>query len=98
MRVILHAVSLTAAPFSVVTAIQLNGPDLQVAVEDNGAPFGPTQAATPGMAQDLEAATIGGRGLMLVQKFAQALTYSRIGDRNRVVLHFTQTATQTLAS
>lgn len=89
VNVILHAVPLAAAPLSIGVFIRPQGPDLQVAVEDNGAPFDPTQAETKDPAPDLEAATIGGRGLMLVRQFAQALTYSRVGDRNRTMLDFT---------
>jgi anti-sigma regulatory factor (Ser/Thr protein kinase) len=89
VNVMLHAVPLAADPLSIGIFIRPKGADLQVVVEDNGAPFDPTQAATQEPAPDLEAATIGGRGLMLVRQFAQALTYSRIGDRNRTMLDFT---------
>jgi anti-sigma regulatory factor (Ser/Thr protein kinase) len=89
VNVILHAVPLAADPLSIGIFIRPKGANLQVVVEDNGAPFDPTRTATQDPAPDLEAATIGGRGLMLVRQFAQALTYSRIGDRNRTMLDFT---------
>jgi anti-sigma regulatory factor (Ser/Thr protein kinase) len=90
VNVILHAVPLTTAPLFIGIALRPNGRNLQVTVEDSGAAFDPTQAATQGVAPDLETATVGGRGLMLVHKFAQALTYSRVGNRNRIALDFSR--------
>ena len=86
-NVILHAVPLAARKLSVTISFVPAGKNLRVTVEDDGAPFDPTAAAIPSAKPDLN--TTGGRGLMLIRHFAQALTYSRAGDRNRTMLDFT---------
>jgi serine/threonine-protein kinase RsbW len=89
VNVILHAVPPTTAPLTVAIRIQPSGAALELVVEDNGGPFDPTQAASSSAAPDLSSEAIGGRGLLLVGKFAQALTYSRVNEHNRIALDFT---------
>lgn len=63
--------------------------DLQVALrlEDGGRPFDPTAHATREPAASLDAASVGGRGIMLVRSMVGELRYERDGERN--VLHLT---------
>lgn len=51
-----------------------------LALEDSGQPFDPTAGALQSPAASLEAAPIGGLGLALVRRNAEALRYSRSAD------------------
>lgn len=55
-------------------------------VVDNGRPFDPGTHTLRPLPRSLIEAPIGGLGLRLVRRFADSLTYERIGDRNRLAL------------
>lgn len=52
--------------------------------EDEGIPFDPTCASAPEAPADLAHASVGGLGVPLVKKFAQALRYERRDGRNHL--------------
>jgi anti-sigma regulatory factor (Ser/Thr protein kinase) len=52
--------------------------------EDDGAAFDPTTAPLPAPPANLAAAPIGGRGLILIRRFAAGLAYGRQDARNRL--------------
>jgi anti-sigma regulatory factor (Ser/Thr protein kinase) len=55
-----------------------------VAIIDQGIEFNPLAYVPAAPAHTLEAAQIGGRGLLLVRKFAKQLQYQRGPDTNRL--------------
>lgn len=57
-------------------------------IEDNGAFFDIVNAPAKRIDQPLDALKPGGLGVGLVKRFASALKYDRIDDRNRVVAEF----------
>lgn len=52
-------------------------------VIDSGAVFDPRRRRNVDLSSDIEKRSVGGLGLMLVQKVTDGLNYQRIGDRNR---------------
>jgi anti-sigma regulatory factor (Ser/Thr protein kinase) len=56
----------------------------RLAFEDDGLAFDPTAAALPAPARSLEEAPDGGRGLLLLHRFANGLDYRRDGPLNRL--------------
>ena len=59
---------------------------LDVTISDDGDAFDPFDAPTPDLAASIEDRQIGGLGLHLVRKLADAFTYRREGGRNIVSL------------
>ncbi|HEV7458245.1 MAG TPA: ATP-binding protein [Roseococcus sp.] len=55
---------------------------------DTGPPFDPTQAPPPPPATDFDMLDIGGRGLLLVRRFATTMAHARADGRNRLELTF----------
>jgi anti-sigma regulatory factor (Ser/Thr protein kinase) len=53
---------------------------------DDGAPFDPATAPLPPRAAALDEPGEGGRGLLLVRRFASSLAYAREGGENRLAL------------
>jgi anti-sigma regulatory factor (Ser/Thr protein kinase) len=60
--------------------------EIALTIEDDGQPFDPIGAPDPVPATSLEHVRIGGLGIHLVRKAADALEYTRVSDRNRVVV------------
>jgi len=50
---------------------------IRVMLEDNGAPFDPTQAPPPPPVLDLDSLAIGGRGILLMKRVVSQLHYAR---------------------
>ncbi len=62
--------------------------DVLIEIEDDGVPFDPTVDSSRSDADvPLEDRQIGGWGLSLVRRTADAMSYERAGDRNHVTLH-----------
>jgi anti-sigma regulatory factor (Ser/Thr protein kinase) len=59
---------------------------LVVEVEDDGIPFNPLDAASPGVARDLESIDIGGLGIHLVKKMVDDIDYQRVEGKNKITL------------
>ena len=62
--------------------------EVVVELEDQGIPFDPLAYVPPGLPGSLEDAQIGGRGLLLVRKYAGEMHYLRDGPVNRLRLVF----------
>jgi sigma-B regulation protein RsbU (phosphoserine phosphatase) len=62
--------------------------DVLVQIADRGIPFDPVAYVPKAAAQTLEEADAGGRGLLLVRKFATHLHYDREQGCNRFSLRF----------
>ena len=58
---------------------------------DSGPPFDPLAYPDPLLPESLEATSAGGRGLFLVRRFADALHYERVDDRNRFTVRIAGT-------
>src|SRR5262245_31175603 len=74
---------------TVTITLHRQGPDLGIEYADTAAPFDPTVARVPASALD-EEASLGGRGLRLLQAYALQLSYRHDGKRN--VINFGVTA------
>ena len=59
---------------------------MRVAVEDDGEPFNPLEAAEADTSKPLEERAIGGLGVHLVRKLTDALEYQRHEGRNLLVM------------
>jgi len=59
---------------------------LQLVVEDDGVEFDPTAADSPNLSGDVNERLIGNLGIHMVMKLMDDVTYTRRGDRNRLVL------------
>jgi len=55
---------------------------------DDGRPFDPLAAAPPDLARPLEERAIGGLGIHLVRKLADAMEYERSGGQNLLTARF----------
>lgn len=62
-----------------------------IGFEDDGRAFDPLQAAAPAPPTSIEQATVGGLGLVLVQRFATSARYERVGGRNRLTIAIDRT-------
>jgi len=59
---------------------------LRAEVEDDGRPFDPLAAAPPDRTAPLAEREVGGLGIHFVRSLMSEVAYSRVGDRNRLVL------------
>lgn len=57
---------------------------LSLAVEDNGAPFNPLEAADHGGFSSLDDAQLGGLGIPLIKRLSRSVQYERVGGVNRI--------------
>jgi anti-sigma regulatory factor (Ser/Thr protein kinase) len=62
--------------------------EVWVEITDDGAAFDIERAADPGREGTIEEATIGGRGIRLIRRFADRVEWRRLGDRNHTTLIF----------
>lgn len=67
-------------------AIGVEGRDITVTVEDNGAAFDPLDRAAPDVTVPIEEREVGGLGILLVRELMDDVRYDRVGDRNRLTL------------
>ncbi|MDY7013962.1 MAG: ATP-binding protein [Cyanobacteriota bacterium] len=66
---------------------ELSEQTLEIAIEDTGIPYDPTQAPPPSdLHLPLERRQAGGLGVYLALQGVERLTYERAGDRNRNIL------------
>jgi len=75
-------------PRSVTLRIDRVGAEVEITVEDAGRPFDPTTAPIAPIAQSLEDALPGGRGLLLVRSIAPRVAYQRSNGVNRTTIAF----------
>ena len=60
---------------------------LEISFEDDGHAFDPTKHPSPDIERIVESRRVGGLGIELVRRICEKMTYARVGDRNRLVLH-----------
>jgi serine/threonine-protein kinase RsbW len=66
--------------------LSLDGPALQVVLEDDGKPFNPLDAPAPDIDAALEDRTVGGLGIHFVREIMDRVTYRREGRRNLLTM------------
>jgi anti-sigma regulatory factor (Ser/Thr protein kinase) len=71
---------------SIELAVEVHPDSVVLRFEDDGVAFDPLQAPEPPEPTTIDVAKPGGRGLMLVRKFAKALAYERSQGRNHVTI------------
>ena len=64
--------------------VSAEGGVLTFVVADDGVPFDPVAHPSPPQPDGIDMMPIGGLGLQLVRSIADALAYTRSGDRNRL--------------
>jgi anti-sigma regulatory factor (Ser/Thr protein kinase) len=60
--------------------------ELMMAVEDSAPAFDPLVAPPPDTVASLAERPVGGLGILLVRRLMDAVEYTRVGDRNRMVM------------
>ena len=60
---------------------------VEIVFEDDGHAFDPTGHPKPDLERIVESRNIGGLGIELVRRICENMSYQRVGDRNRLVLH-----------
>ncbi|MCU0833043.1 MAG: ATP-binding protein [Chromatiaceae bacterium] len=75
-----------AEPHEIVLTLTDSAETVTVEIVDDAHPFNPFEARAAAAAPDLEHASIGGRGLLLIQAYSHDYHYSRVTDRNRLTL------------
>ena len=58
------------------------GDKVELQITDDAIPFNPLEAPEPPPVTDLESVAIGGRGILLMKKYSDEISYSRSGDHN----------------
>jgi serine/threonine-protein kinase RsbW len=87
MNVAMHAYGAEGGPIEV--ALWRDPAGLAARVTDSAAPFDPTAAPAPSAARNgIEDGPLGGRGLLLMRRFAAELDYARVEGRNELTLRF----------
>jgi anti-sigma regulatory factor (Ser/Thr protein kinase) len=67
---------------------------VEATFQDDGLPFDPRERLDPEPAPDLEHASVGGRGLMLVRRFSSGMEYARTPEgQNRLTVRVSLDAT-----
>jgi sigma-B regulation protein RsbU (phosphoserine phosphatase) len=67
-------------------ALEVSPQALEATVEDDGRPFDPLTVATPDRSAPLRSRRVGGLGIHFVRNLMTGVAYSRVGDKNRIVL------------
>jgi anti-sigma regulatory factor (Ser/Thr protein kinase) len=75
-----------AAAHEIRIALVVYPGTLRVEVEDDGRPFDPLAVAPPGRTAPLAEREVGGLGIHFARSLMSEVAYSRVGDRNRLVL------------
>jgi len=59
---------------------------VEIKFEDNGKPYNPIETDDPNLEIDISQREIGGLGIYLVKKLVDFIEYSRVGDRNVLII------------
>jgi len=81
-------IAMHAAPAAVEVLLEGDATAQRLIFTDDGPPFDPTQAPPPPPVTDFDSLPIGGRGLLLVRRYADGMAYGRAQGRNRLELRF----------
>ncbi len=87
-NVVLHGYDEAGRTGPLDVAVEIDAQAITVRLEDDAAPFDPSEHATPSkedLAKPLEERPIGGLGLMLAAEGVDELRYERVRGRNRNV-------------
>jgi anti-sigma regulatory factor (Ser/Thr protein kinase) len=87
-NVVLHGYDEAGRTGPLDVAVEVDAQAITVRLEDDAAPFDPSEHATPSkedLAKPLEERPIGGLGLMLAAEGVDELRYERVRGRNRNV-------------
>jgi anti-sigma regulatory factor (Ser/Thr protein kinase) len=82
MNAVLHAFGDDAREHLIELRVQLQPDAVVLQFADDGMPFDPTRATEPEMPASIAEAVPGGRGVLLVRRFARALHYQRSNGHN----------------
>jgi serine/threonine-protein kinase RsbW len=85
MNVVMHGATPSSVPWVEVSLDVADG-GLTMTVEDDGRPFDPLSLPPPDVAASLSERPVGGLGVYLVRQMMDAVTYSRVGTRNRLTM------------
>jgi serine/threonine-protein kinase RsbW len=85
MNVVLHGSPAGTTPH-VEVSLSLSGAALAMTVEDDGPGFDPLMLSPPDVTARLAERPVGGLGVVLVRKMMDAVSYQRIGGRNRLTM------------
>jgi serine/threonine-protein kinase RsbW len=66
--------------------LRIDGDEVSAQVEDDGAPFDPTELPPPDIEAPIEQRRVGGLGIHLVRELMDDLAYSRTGNKNILTL------------
>ena len=66
--------------------ITIEGDQLLMRIEDDGAPFNPLESKTPDFQCGIEECKIGGLGIHLIRKMMDDVQYKRVSDKNILLL------------
>ncbi|GAC1456462.1 MAG: ATP-binding protein [Steroidobacteraceae bacterium] len=83
MNVVMHGSPADTAPWVEVCMV-LAEDDLTMTIEDNGPQFDPLSLPAPDITAGLDARPVGGLGVYLVRQVMDAVSYHRVGARNRL--------------
>lgn len=86
-NVIRHGIAPAERP-EILVMLDEAGDQITVQIEDEGQPFDPCQFQARSRPPSLEDAENGGFGILLMHRFAAAMSYERSGTRNRLTLKF----------
>jgi sigma-B regulation protein RsbU (phosphoserine phosphatase) len=85
-NIVRHGKAANPARSEITIGVEASGRDISMTFDDEGTAFDVTKVPIPPAAQSLE--TAGGFGIGLIRSFSRNLTYERTGDRNRVIVDF----------
>jgi len=91
MNAMLHGFA-DATPHRVDLRVETRPDAVVMHFEDDGVEFDPTRSREPRLGQSLEEATPGGRGVVLVRRFARAVRYRREQGRNMLSIEVARDA------
>jgi serine/threonine-protein kinase RsbW len=83
MNVVMHGSPAGTAPW-VEVSLMLTDAGLTMTVEDDGPEFNPLSLPPPDVTASLGERPIGGHGVFLVRQVMDAVSYQRVGARNRL--------------
>ena len=86
---VVHAAESAAVRLSL--ACSLTSSEIVLTVRDDGIPFDPTEAASPRLDVGIADREIGGLGILLVRRLADACRYARIDGRNVLEVRLSRT-------
>ena len=66
--------------------VEIDGRDIRITIRDQGHAFDPTTIPPADITADLDHRNIGGLGVHLIRSVMDSVSYSRVGDENRLIL------------